>query len=150
MVLLISSNISCLYAIYIKSKNMSVIGWNVPLTSQPSSLSQVPTVPNGTEIRINILDHNYDEIDELDIVKAKQNIDKTSDKSDADSKSVSQLHQEKMMKGIYTHTILCCTLKWKANYFYLDEHHNATNLRSNDPVLNSLLSSRKTEQNTNH
>lgn len=83
----------------------------MPLTSQPSSLSQVPTVPNGTEIRINILDHNYEELDKLNIVNAKQNIDNTSDKSDTDSKSVSKLHQEKMMKGIYTHTILCCTLK---------------------------------------
>lgn len=99
---------------------MSVIGGSVPLTSQPSSSSQVPTVPNDTAVRINVLNHNYEEIDELNIVNARQNIDNTSDKSDADSKSVSTIAPTEDDEGYLHpyHSLLHSEMKGN---FVLDE-----------------------------
>lgn len=134
-VFMIFGNIICLYAVYMKSKNntTSVIGGSVTLTNQPSSSSQVPTVPNDTEIGIHILDHDYEEIDEIDeihIVNASFHSHTNRHESETDSNSASTISPTEDDEG-YLHPYHSLVHLKKMENFASNGQHSETDLRAN-------------------
>ncbi|CAC5388053.1 unnamed protein product [Mytilus coruscus] len=111
-----------------KRKNMPVIGGRINQTSQHSS--QVATVSNDTVVEINMVDHDYEEIDETNTVNASQNIDNTLHESEADSNSGFSISPTEDNEG-YLHPYHSLVHSEIKGNFVLDKHHNATNLPSN-------------------
>lgn len=125
--------ISFLYAFFRQRKGMSMIG-NMPLADQTPS--QSATVPEEEEVvEMNMLDHDYEEIDETNMINDNLNIDNTIDESETDSNSTSTTFPTEDDEG-YLHPYHSLVHLKKMDNFVLNEHHIETDLRSNELLQN--------------
>ncbi|CAC5355719.1 unnamed protein product [Mytilus coruscus] len=106
---------------------------SIPLAGQ--NPSHFATVPEEEVIEMNMEDHDYEEIDETNMFNDSMNIDNTIHESETDSRSGSTISPTEDDEG-YLHPYHSLVhLKMMAN-FVLEEHHSATDLRSNKMLQN--------------